>query len=262
MTAKYRVFHFAPNPISGARYPLAAAISWGNGEPDTVVAGHVPGPECLGSMSLHRLAMRFLEDVSGVDNLSKLPDAYELVGLVDELKALPRVENPEQWLRDNVLAPQWSKSEPSDRRLARAPNRSTLGKRFFRQYQMDEIVQHDFQPKDVLGERWEIAPRVSHYAGAEGRLVLVEPLSMQRTSYMDDAKKVAQRLSVYRANRPLRSDIETVVMVLPHSGFSARQREVSERLESCVDTVVDVVDDRQRNLLFETLSQAAKAAAD
>lgn len=264
MTPTYRLIHFAPNPISGARFPLAASIAWGDGRPDTIVTGHVPGPECLGSMSLHRLAKRFLDDVSGVDDLSSMPTAYETVGRIEEPVILPRVENPEEWLKKFVLLARYGYGEErASYGTVRGPRRSTLGKRFFSQYQMDEIVQHDFKPTRVFDddEKWSFAPSVAHYAGGSRSLVLVEPLDLRRESYMEDAKKAARDLCVYRNMQPKQESIWTVAMILPCHGFELRRGEVAEHLSHYVDQSVDVVREKERKLLFDALHEAAKSVA-
>lgn len=265
MTPTYRLIHFTPNPFTGARYPLAAAISWGDGRPDTIVDGHLPGPACLGSMGLYRMARRMLDDLVSLTDASRLPVAYETVALLDRPMRLPEVPQPEQWIRENLLL---GKIELNHLEKAPqkhiGPRRGTLGRRFFASYRMNHVVRNDFNPRLTFPdpERWVAVPNVTHYAGGAKRVVLVEPLDLRRRVFLEDATKIARSFAMYRQARVSETVVHTVAMILPHADEDADKRgQVVSAVENFVDEVIDVTFDDDRDKLFRDLHEAAKASA-
>lgn len=88
MKRYFRMVHFVPDPISGARFPMGALVHDGRAR-RTVLANRLPGPESLGGMKTARLLNLLLDDL---EKLRTEEEIYQRLGpqvLVEERSLIP-----------------------------------------------------------------------------------------------------------------------------------------------------------------------------
>lgn len=251
MSATYRLVHFAPDPFTGARFPLGAVVTDADGGVHVAQATHLPSADCLGSRDLAVAVQRLHARLWTVDDPHRLPPAFGPYATLDEPRDIPAsVRDPVAWV-ESMLSP----GAPGGRHVStpRGVQRATQGYRFFETYKVDRYVRKTFRPESDwggwLGRHASGLPQVSHWVPGETHLLLMEPIVATRRQFDGDLKDVAVKLGAYRyattqAENGRRAQI---IAYITGGGPPDRRAEARSRLEPFADRVVDTSVDAERS---------------
>jgi len=201
MTASYRLIQFAPDPFTGARYPLGAVVSHGRGEVSVAKAARVPGAGCLGNRSLAIAAQRLHARLDSIESPDALPAVFGPYVSLSKPRPIPAgVGDPTSWLTSLLTPP----SIPGDGlKNVRGSQRSTLGFRFFETWKVARYVEKTFEPTSDW-DGW-LSPyglglqRIAHWVPGEKTALLMEPVVPSRAKFDKDLKEIAAKFLAYRA---------------------------------------------------------------
>lgn len=254
--AQYRLVHFAPDPSSQTRFPLGALVREGR-VTRVVMAPHSPGAECLGgtqrARTFSRLQQRLMRHGS-----------FDALGGFGPYCALSEVfDLPEEAPTDFVDKLVGSWRQPSATGSARGISRKQQGVQWFKHWQVDALVQHDFRPGAGFGGFLKHAPaleRVSHFVPGAHSLLLMEPIVL-RPQVRDDIGRLASRFGSYRTAIEGHEGPDTHLIAYT-LGVTPDIRAAAERaLAYCRTRVVDTDDVAQRSDFLRLMRGVAEENA-
>lgn len=219
MTACYRILHFAPDPFSGLRFPVAAVVREQGGQVKVVPAPKLPSADCVGDpravSALNLIAPDLKGGWSHFDRLPRHFGPHFKLSAPVELD----VENPLVWVMNEIL--------PQKPEKKRSPRLSTLGTEYFSAKHLE--VSSRYVPADGGAEP------VTHYVENPLLRLLMEPVSPERPAPMDDVRQAATRLRAHH-DYPADKTVEFFVYVLQGPG-RAFLRDVKRLVPDYVKTV-------------------------
>lgn len=199
MKRHFKIIHFIPDPISGARIPMGAVVYEGRGF-QMAFAKHLPDADCLGGRKTARLLNFLIDDLKGIQHPSEL---YQKLGpqiLVDDQRPIPEeVADAVTWLENFILP----RPAASQKRTAgvRRPSRYAEGKGFLDKHDVGKYVRRSFKPQRYLkssDEALRHLATISQWVAGDGELLLMEPLIPRRPEWEVDLTEINTRFSAYR----------------------------------------------------------------
>lgn len=240
MKRQFKIIHFVPNALTGARVPMGAIVEEGRSF-RIARATHLPGAECLGSRQSARLLNFLVDDLQTLEHPEQI---YQKLGpqiFADEARPVPEgVADAVAWVEKFVL-PSPSRS-PSEVSSPRRPSRYSEGKRFLESHNVGEYVRRTFNPRDHferVGKRLQHLDSISQWVAGDGRLLLMEPLAPRRPDWEEDLTKINTTFSAYRyhVSGGLNGhEGELIAYILPGGGEHQR-REMRRTLEAATEVV-------------------------
>lgn len=246
MKRYFRMVHFVPDPISGARFPMGALVRDGKAW-RTVLAKRLPGPESLGGVKTARLLNLLLDDL---EKLRTADEIYQRLGpqvLVEERTLIPdEVKDPFVWVQRFAL-PRKVEVPTSAPKQVRGPTRSTEGKRFLKTHGVGKFVRPRFEPSrfiDSADQRIQHLRPISQWVLGREKLLLMEPMVPRRPQWEEDLTEINTQCSAYGFH--LQEGLnghqgELIVYVLP--GGEREERDMIRETLEPVSTVIDGADD-------------------
>lgn len=251
MSLNYRLVHFAPDPLSGVRFPLGAVLAKRGGL-EVVRSPLRPDAGCLGGKKHARLFAQLSVALEGVRSLDALPVEFGPQVTLGELRALPAgVDRPSEWIANFVL-PQ-RPADGKERVGARGPRRAAFGYSFFKQQNVARWVRKTFDPKgDIegwLGEEANGLDQVSHWVPGSREVLLMEPIVPRRDKVEEDLQHVAMLFMAYRyaLEHARKTELEgRLVAFVLNGGDAALRAHIADKLHPIAHDVVDTRDDDQK----------------
>lgn len=263
MSARYKIVHFVPDQVSGARYPIGAVIETDD-DLEVVKADLIPGAGCLGSRSKHMVLREVLDDLREVTSFGRLPRHFGHHFQFSESKAIPgEVGDPSSWVKEFVL-PKREEDSPADARK-RAKSRKTFGRDYLANQGLYKWVEPNFKPSRStrrLNGKSTFLPSVSHGVESDNQITLLEPLVATREQWADDVADVGRKFLVYQKldeDRGFSSDLESIAYLLPHGPNDVRD-EMRKEISEVTDQVVDTSNRKNRDWFVSHVEQVGKMA--
>lgn len=240
---KYRIVHFMPDFVSGARYPIAALLS--NAEGTRVVRStHLPGPSCLGSKPRAAAARLVLESIERSVEFERVPLGAGPHVVLGEIRPVPSaVEDVEEWLH-SLLGP--SELGPREREeRSRQPQLRSRGWRFFESWHVQSYVRKSFDPardyRGWLADQAAALSSITHWVPGRERVMLMEPIYPGRDSLKADLEEVGQRLMAYhdaisRASSSVAPAHKELIVYVLKGGAEDVRLEAIGKLEDALPT--------------------------
>ncbi len=175
--AEYRVVHFIPNPVSGARVPVAALLR-AEGRIRVLSPEHYPGAECLGSSRAVNLLRAIRPQLERIDDFGNLPESLGPLFQLGHVQEVAMVQDVDTALR-RLLFPIVSKPK-----IQRGPQRARQGANWLeRNGVSSDWIRGGFRPADVgLESKVKIA---THFVKGNSGLLLMEPIVAAARSRSD-----------------------------------------------------------------------------
>lgn len=263
MKMAYRLVHFTPNPLNGARFALGAVVSDGTAV-RVVKASHIPGPDCLGQRKAHVLARMLLRQMDSIRASDELPSSFGPYVHLDDAREIPDgVEDAHAWVQKFILD---GERDKDTRNVSRAPSRKRYGERFFRTWQLSHLVKSRYTPSTDwdgwLAHAGALKP-VTHWVASTTQLLLMEPLVPSREQFESDAKDVWEKFAAYRWAMS-RGDTHrrgTLCAFILPDGDRQSKRRIARELEAVADTVIDTDDERSRTHFIDLVREVGAASA-
>ena len=230
----YRVVNLILDPVIGHHIPVGAIARSETGKIYTAPAPFIPDARCLGGEAFYWQADHVRSQLESVNEFGSLPPHFgPCVSLGAPMKMPPGVANPVPWLK--ALLPQDTGAVAT---VSGRHHLATRGYQFFETYGLAQYVERRFKPhlywseNPALADTMSLLEPVSHFVVGESRLLLMEPLSVDRRQYKKDLTKVAQRFGAFRYHLGgmLNELNVNLVAYITAQGSQERRTEVAEQL--------------------------------
>lgn len=268
---KYRIAHFMPDFVSGARYPIAALVTSTEGT-KVVRCPRLPGPACLGSMPRAAAARLVVEALEREAEFESVPASAGPHVVFGEVRSIPsKVGDVEEWLcrvMGSGLPHSKEGKEPS-----RSSQRRSRGWRFFESWKVHQFVRKGFNPAldyhGWLAERAAVLSPISHWVPGRNRIMLMEPICPGRESLKKDLEEVGQRMLAYhdaigRALVQARPATRDLVVYVLKGGADDVRAEATRRLVEALPapdfTIVDTANIHQSTKFLEDVRTVGSTA--
>ena len=218
--SEYRLVHFVPNPIAGARVAVAALLNAAGGV-EVVRPESTPDADCLGSLRAATLLSAVRPCLERLADFSELPAELGPLFILGQVQQLPATDAPKELLA-RLLFPPVARAA-----VVHGPRSSTQGLRWLSRNGVSEkTIAKGFRPS-VVGLRSEVKS-VTHYVKGDSGLLLMEPVVCARkpSEVKDSISKAANRL-------------RAADHVLGKSGYENGRSFVTYLLPGHVDEVLD-----------------------
>lgn len=264
MNQFFRIVHYVPNVLNGARVPVAALVNDGDAV-QVVLAPGVHGPGCLGGTreAEHLGFVRF--GLQHVHEFDRLPMSLGPQVALGSPQAIPvHVERPTQWLLETVFKGTGSSGESE--KAVRGPRRATFGQKYFQRIGVEPFVSRRFQPHADLGG---VLARcvggldsVSHWVSGRERALLLEPVVLGlHPDADDDVPSISKQFAAYKyairlAGRQLAVEPELIAYVIGTSaeGFES----VRSGLQNVADSVIRTSHRGQSDLFAHRIQEVGR----
>lgn len=264
MSASYRLVLFAPDPFTGARFPLGAVVVGRKGEVRVAKANHLP-LACLGDRGLQIAVQRLHARLDGIGSAEALPPAFGPYATLGELVVVPDgVPDPLGWV-DALLNP--ARAREARAAEPRGAQRSSLGYRFFETWRVARYVRKTFRP----GTDWEGwlskhaagLPELSHWVAGSDEVLLMEPVVPSRPRFEADLREIAQRIGAYRyaVEHAENGRKGRLVAYVTAGGPPELREEARATLAPFAHQVVDTDDDGARERFVATIRRLGAEGA-
>lgn len=166
--AEYRVVHFIPNPVSGARVAVAALLR-AEGGIRVLSPEHHPGAECLGSSRAVNLLRAVRPQLERMEDFGILPESLGPLFQLGHVQQVPVTQDMEAELR-RLLFPIVTRPK-----VQRGPQRARQGVNWLQRNGVSlDWIRRGFRPADVgLESKAKIA---THFVKGNAGLLLMEPI--------------------------------------------------------------------------------------
>ncbi len=252
---RFRTIYFLPDPISGARVPIALLLEDGRNV-SAIRYPHIPGAMCLGGVAEEAAVEMILADIEQRPDFGRLPPSAGPQAFAGEPREVPAVADARRWVDRAVfgLAPDVTSSERVEQH-APHPHRATMGFQFLEKFRVAKFVRKTFQPgKDEGGFLAEANAlgTISQYVAGRTELLLMEPILPRRESWKADATSVARSFGAYKTvlrGHPAGRKARLVAYVVP-GGSQERRTEIEGLLKPFADQIVDTSSEAARGRFF------------
>jgi hypothetical protein len=261
MSARFRVVHFVPDPILGARVPIGAFVRDG-GAVFVARARFVPDALCVGGSASAAVLRELLRDLERLAAAPSPTDAFGPHVFVDAERPMPDgVREPVRWL-EAYLLPSAGTIEPT----RRTPPRASAGMNFFQVHHAARYVGVHFEPRRnakgwIVGET-EGLQTITHWVAGFDSALLLEPLVLGRTTIDKDIREIASRFIGYRWARERKRIVRETRLVAYVVGgaVGAARQEAIERLRDTADDVVDTSEPAARTSFLSDIAAVSQRA--
>jgi hypothetical protein len=252
MSARFRIVHFMPDLLSGARVPIAALIEREDRHVQMARADLIPGPAFVGGRAAWSSLNMALEDLTFATSFEILPRSIGPFVHMDEARIVPAsVGDPVDWVRKHVLPRKLIEPEDQLEEPPPVPKRQVQGKAFLRTYKVARYVEDNFNGVDY-GFSAKAAFHVSHWVRGSGGLLLMEPIVGSRDDFTDELIRVSSTFLAWRklfenhrrSQEAKEPDFIAYVLDARRGESSTVREELKEARAQVVD--VDVPNERDR----------------
>lgn len=244
MSARFRIVHFMPDLLSGARVPIAALIQGEDRHVRIAQAERIPGPDCVGGREAWYSLSMALEDLRLATSFELLPTSIGPFVQMEEPRTVPTsVKDPVRWVREHVLPRQLVDLDDQVDKPLPVTKRQVVGRTFLRNWKVAKYVKDNFNGVD-MGFPGTVY-HVSHWVPGKTGLLLMEPIVGDRSDFHEELLRVNSTFLAWRQlfeNRrkihPRTRDPEFIAYVL-----DARRGEaatVREQLQASRAEVINV----------------------
>lgn len=261
--SRYKLIHFVPDPFSGGRVPVGALVE-ANDRVGVVLAGHLPGADCLGSYKSAALMRMLVRDLNRVDKF-ELPVCISPHAKLDAEHVIPdQIRDPFAWVQKHILPHKPEQGEGQKLKLHDPIiRRATIGFQFFQNWKVHHHVRQTFKPgrdwNNWLKSGQDVLEPISHWVAGKEQILLMEPIIPEDAHHKfdDEIRKVAQRFLSYRGffekNQPeANRQGQLVAYILPGIGRDLRVKAFA-KLDVATDEVVDFTAEKDRSRFFERM---------
>jgi hypothetical protein len=241
MTAAYRLVTYIPDPFVPVPYPVGAVVRDGN-QVSTVRVARAPSFHALGSRRRALMCQDLIEDLANIKRFDSLPESFGLHAALGPEQALPKgIRNPAEWVSIHILN---RKVDNGGFRTDQAKQRRTQGyealmKAIVREHVPRSWIEKTLKSSDrpAWMSNWGEMPEVSHFVARGQRMLLMEPLVLNRQGLDEEIGQVVATMGLYRLaaiRRKAENFVQTAIYV---SGDYTDPEELQERL-AAADTPV------------------------
>jgi len=263
MTATYRLVHFTPDPFSGLRFTLGAVV-YADGEVRIARTHQLPGADSLGRTDLAVLARMLHQRLDEIVQPDALPPVFGPLAMLGERQPLPpTVTNPVAWLEEQVL--NLRRVGQSQSRPSHAPQRASMGLRFFETARLERYVRRNFAPA-THGRGWLASDTagmepITHWVGGREETLLMEPIVPTRSQCDADLREVSTRFVAYRyaIEKAERHDGGQLIAYILQGGTPSQREKVSGILSGKAHLVVDTSDERERQGFIDRVREVGQS---
>jgi len=239
MTARFRIIHYLPDPISGARVPIAALVADG-ARLSVVRSRFTPGAACVGGVaSWHNMQM-ILEELMEAEHFDRLPSSLGPQVVLSAQHPIPAtVENPTAWVERCIL-PQSMNPKDAEPKVPHVPRRAAMGFQFFKTWKVARYVERNFKATD-LGLSENLAHKITHYVAGRSELLLMEPM-VARGDFGQELRDVSEGILAWQRLFELHGRGRPTPRFVTYIFSEGHKPAVAQARETFAKTNVEVVD--------------------
>jgi|GEM_PF-1510340 len=197
MSARFRIVHFMPDLLSGARVPIAALIQGEDSSVRIAQAERIPGPDCVGGREAWYSLSMALEDLRLATNFELLPTSIGPFVQMEEPRNVPTtVKDPVRWVREHVLPRRLMNPDDQVDQPLPVTKRQVVGRAFLKNWKVAKYVKDNFNGVD-MGFPGSVY-HVSHWVPGRAGLLLMEPIVGDRSDFQDELLRVNSTFLAWR----------------------------------------------------------------
>lgn len=260
MSTTFRIVHFVPDPISGARLPVAALMNEG-GRVRLVTATSLPTTGCVGTQSAKNNMHHVLQTLARADQIDRLPLSIGPLAVLDaEPHNVPEgIADSAAWVQTNVLPHREARS-PLPRSSERTTDRVELATDFLDENGVGSLVQRHVEAREFLPALRAPVDPISQCVRGPDRVLLLEPIFAPKHAVLrEQLREISGRFLAWQSlMRRASVQREFVAYVLPNGGSWEEAEDTLQ--EDTGARVLDVSSAEQLNRLLQSIRSTAAAS--